>query len=140
MEIAPATKQITKSLQSYWLRHPVQGLSGANIAVALGCQGLRIEDPDDLAGALATGRAERSYNILDGVAIRLQRIAAADIRPGATLRGETLAVLRVPLTLDNLEGVTARKGPSGETLITLISDDNFNSFQRTLLLVFALEE
>jgi hypothetical protein len=83
---------------------------------------------------------ERSYNILDGVAIRFQQIPASQIRPGATLVGETLAVLRAPLTLDNLEGVTAHRTPSGETLVYLISDDNFNSFQRTLLLVFALGE
>lgn len=83
---------------------------------------------------------ERSFNIFDGVAIRLQRIAAADIRPGAILNGTTLAILRRPLTLDNMEGLTARRGANGETLIYLISDDNFNRLQRTLLLVFALEE
>ena len=84
---------------------------------------------------------ERSFNIFDGVAIRLQRIAAAQIRAGATLRGTTLAVLRRPLTLDNMEGVAARRNPAtGETLLYLISDDNFGPLQRTLLLVFALEE
>ena len=84
---------------------------------------------------------ERSFNLFDGVAIRLQRIAAATIRAGATLRGTTLAVLRWPLTLDNMEGVAARRNAgTGETLLYLISDDNFRPHQRTLLLVFALEE
>ncbi len=83
---------------------------------------------------------ERSFNIFGGAAIRLQRIAAADIRAGARLRGTTLAVLRRPLSLDNMEGVAARRGARGETLLYLISDDNFNPLQRTLLLVFALEE
>ena len=83
---------------------------------------------------------ERSFNIFDGVAIRLQRFAAATIRAGATLRGTTLAVLRPPLTLDNMEGVAARRSASGETLLYLISDDNFRAGQRTLLLMFALEE
>ena len=83
---------------------------------------------------------ERSFNLIDGVAIRLQRIPAAAIRPGATLNGETLAVLRPPLTLDNMEGLAARRGPDGATLVYLISDDNFRALQRTLLLVFALEE
>ena len=83
---------------------------------------------------------ERSFNLFDGVAIRLQRIAAATIRAGATLRGTTLAVLRRPLTLDNMEGVAARRGAAGETLLYLISDDNFRASQRTLLLMFALEE
>ncbi len=84
---------------------------------------------------------ERSFSLFDGVAVRLQRIAAATIRPGATLRGTTLAVLRPPLTLDNMEGVAARRNAAtGETLLYLISDDNFRPLQRTLLLVFALEE
>ena len=84
---------------------------------------------------------ERSFNLIDGVAIRLQRIAASRIRAGATLQGTTLAVLRRPLTLDNMEGIAARRHPvTGETLVYLISDDNFRSLQQTLLLVFALEE
>ena len=83
---------------------------------------------------------ERSFNLFDGVAIRLQRIAAARIRAGATLSSATLAVLRRPLTLDNMEGVAARRNGAGETLIYLISDDNFRALQRTLLLVFVLEE
>ncbi len=84
---------------------------------------------------------ERSFNLFDGVAIRLQRIAASRIRAGATLQGTTLAVLRRPLTLDNMEGVAARRHPvTGETLLYLISDDNFSLLQQTLLLVFALED
>ncbi len=83
---------------------------------------------------------ERSFNLFDGVAIRLQRIPAARIQAGATLSGTTLAVLRRPLTLDNMEGVAARRSATGETLLYLISDDNFRPLQRTLLLVFALEE
>ncbi len=83
---------------------------------------------------------ERSFNLLDGVGIRLQRFAAATIRAGATLNGTTLAVLRSPLTLDNMEGIAARRNGAGETLLYLISDDNFRPLQRTLLLVFALAE
>ncbi len=49
-------------------------------------------------------------------------------------------MLRRPLTLDNMEGVAARQSERGETLIYLISDDNFRLLQRTLLMVFALEE
>ena len=82
---------------------------------------------------------ERSFNIIDGVAVRLRRIAARTIVPGARLDGTAIAVLRPPLTVDNLEGVAARRGAAGETLIYLVSDDNFNPFQRTLLLLFALE-
>jgi hypothetical protein len=37
-----------------------------------------------------------------------------------------------------MEGIAAHRGASGETIITLISDDNFSALQRTLLLQFAL--
>ena len=38
-----------------------------------------------------------------------------------------------------MEGLAVHTGSQGETLLTLISDDNFNSLlQRTVLLQFAL--
>jgi hypothetical protein len=37
-----------------------------------------------------------------------------------------------------MEGLAVRDGPGGETLITIVSDDNQNRLQRTLLLQFAL--
>ncbi len=83
---------------------------------------------------------ERSFNFIDGVAIRLRRIAAQTIVPGARLDGTAIAVLRPPLTVDNLEGVAVRRGAAGEILIYLVSDDNFNPLQSTLLLMFALTE
>ncbi len=44
------------------------------------------------------------------------------------------------MSVDNLEGVAARRAKTGETLLYLVSDDNFRATQRTLLLVFALTE
>ena len=81
---------------------------------------------------------ERRFDILDGVAIRLARVAARDIRPGAALEGREVARLRWPLTLDNMEGIAARRDAVGRTLLYLISDDNFSAAQRTLLLLFEL--
>ena len=74
------------------------------------------------------------------MAVRLRRISARTIVPGARLEGEAIAVLSPPLTVDNLEGVAARRTAAGETLIYLVSDDNFNPLQRSLLLMFALSE
>jgi hypothetical protein len=37
-----------------------------------------------------------------------------------------------------MEGIALHRNASGETILTLISDDNFLPFQRTLLLQFAL--
>ena len=61
-------------------------------------------------------------------------------RPGASARRATVAGSAPPLTCDNFEGVEARQGARGETLITILSDDNFNPFQRTLLMMFELKE
>jgi hypothetical protein len=87
---------------------------------------------------------ERRFNVLEGLGIRLVRLAAAALdpgpAPGTVLEGKEIARLLPPLTLDNMEGVAARRGEAGETLITLVSDDNFNAIQRTLLLVFALQD
>jgi hypothetical protein len=72
------------------------------------------------------------------VGARVLRIDAAWIKPGATLDGEELARLEGATVVDNLEGIAARKGSNGETLIYLLSDDNFNPLQQTLLLMFEL--
>jgi len=83
---------------------------------------------------------ERRFTLLGGLGARVSRIAAAAIRPGATLQAETLAELGPPLTLDNFEGVAAHRAADGTTRITLLSDDNFNALQRTLVVQFELVE
>jgi hypothetical protein len=81
---------------------------------------------------------ERSFTPSRGVRARVVFVPAKDIRPGAALRGEVLAEFALPLTVDNMEGIAARKGGNGETLIYLVSDDNFSGFQRTMLTMFEL--
>ena len=44
--------------------------------------------------------------------------------------------LRRPLTVDNFEGLAAVPGQDGAIRFYVISDDNFSSRQRTLLLAF----
>jgi hypothetical protein len=79
---------------------------------------------------------ERSVSLFGGFAARLSVIPAATIAPGARLAGEELAVLRNPLPVDNFEAVAARAAPDGSVLIYVLSDDNFNEGERTLLLQF----
>ncbi len=82
---------------------------------------------------------ERRFRWLEGVKMRLRLVAARDIRPGAVIEGETLLEADLSYEIDNMEGLAAHTGPRGETVLTLISDDNFNSFlQRTVLLQFVL--
>lgn len=83
---------------------------------------------------------ERRFSLLGGLAARLSVLDAAAIRPGAPLVPHRIAELTPPLTVDNMEGVATRRGPAGETLVYLISDDNFHALQRTLLLMFELAE
>ncbi len=83
---------------------------------------------------------ERRFTLLGGVGIRLRLIPAAAIGPGAVLTGREIAELRLPLTVDNFEGIAVHQTPAGATRLTLISDDNFNALQRTLIVQFELAE
>jgi hypothetical protein len=70
--------------------------------------------------------------------MRIRRIRAEEPKPGAAILGETLLEATDRYNIDNMEGIAVHRGASGETIITLISDDNFSALQRTLLLQFAL--
>lgn len=82
---------------------------------------------------------ERRYNPLTGLGARLRLIPAHQIVPGGRLNGEELADIAPPLSIDNFEGLGVRRG-DGEWLIYIISDDNFQSVQRTYLMMFALPD
>lgn len=82
---------------------------------------------------------ERRFTRLGSLGARIVRVRAGDIRAGARLEGEVLALIEPPLTLDNFEGISARTGARGETLVYVISDDNYFFLQRTLLLMFEIE-
>jgi hypothetical protein len=79
---------------------------------------------------------ERSVSLFGGFAARLSVIPAATIAAGARLTSAELAVLRNPLPVDNFEGAAARAAPDGSVLVYVLSDDNFNAGERTLLLQF----
>ena len=61
----------------------------------------------------------------------------ADIRPGKVWQATELARLESPLAVDNMEGLAVTQ-EDGRDIVWIISDDNFNAFQRTLLMKFAL--
>ncbi|MGL4397024.1 MAG: esterase-like activity of phytase family protein [Hyphomicrobium sp.] len=84
---------------------------------------------------------ERRFRWLEGVKMRIRKFDAGELKPGAVAAGEILIEADLEREIDNMEGLAVSRGPSGETLLTLISDDNFNGFlQRTLLLQFAMAE
>lgn len=82
---------------------------------------------------------ERRFTWLGGIAMRLVRLKAETIRPGAMLDGEELALLQPPLLVDNFEAVAVRQRASDGRLVAyLLSDDNFNPIQATLLMAVLL--
>jgi hypothetical protein len=58
------------------------------------------------------------------------------VRPGASPQVTPLAWLSSPLSVDNFEGIAAVKRPDGGIRLYIVSDDNFSSIQRTLLMAF----
>jgi hypothetical protein len=78
----------------------------------------------------------RAFSPLRGVRAKLKFYDLTDVKPGALVEGETLMRLMPPLLVDNMEGLAViARGNSYD--IYLVSDDNFNSLQRTLLMKFA---
>ena len=83
---------------------------------------------------------ERRFRYSEGIKMRIRRIAAKDLRPGAAIEGEVLLTVDDRYNIDNMECIAAHRSPSGETILTLMSDDNFSPLQRTLLVQFALPD
>jgi len=98
-------------------------------------------DITDLA-FLASGEMlllERRVSFLRGPGARIRRIAANAIAPGALVDGPVIFEANGSHQIDNMEGLAVHRGAGGETIVSMISDDNFSSLQRTLLLEFSLE-
>ncbi|HMA75018.1 MAG TPA: esterase-like activity of phytase family protein [Xanthobacteraceae bacterium] len=81
---------------------------------------------------------ERRFTWWTGIAMRLRRIAIADIAPGAQVDGTGLLFADLGYQIDNMEGLSVHVNVNGDTVLTLISDDNFSILQRTVLLQFKL--
>jgi hypothetical protein len=80
---------------------------------------------------------ERFFSPLRGVAMRLRRIKTAEIKAHASVDGEVLLVADGgAFHVDNMEGLSIHKTIRGDTVFTLLSDDNYSVAQRTLLLQF----
>ena len=90
----------------------------------------------DLPGHAFSGPASDGLGSLPGMAVR--RFAIADIASGKPVIPELLLEATAPLyVIDNMEAIALCER-QGETRVTLMSDDNFNSpVQSTILLQFA---
>lgn len=80
---------------------------------------------------------ERFYAPIIGGRARLTYFSDAALNAGGdVLEVEELAELAPPMPIDNFEGVAATRAPDGATRIYVVSDNNYNRRQRTLLLAF----
>lgn len=78
----------------------------------------------------------RHYSVVDGVAAKVHHIRSSDIRPGAVLIGTEVLHLTPQMSVDNMEGLDVVALDDNTVRLVMISDDNFNPLQRTLLTMF----
>jgi hypothetical protein len=83
---------------------------------------------------------ERKFSWTSGVGIRIRRIPLQAVAPGAVIDGPSIFAADLGNEVDNMEGIDAHVTDEGETVLTMVSDDNFSMIQRTLLLQFTLIE
>jgi len=81
---------------------------------------------------------ERKFSLVAGVGIRIRRIPLAAITSGALVDGPAIFNADLGQEIDNMEGIDAHVTEEGDTVLTMVSDDNFSLIQRTLLLQFTL--
>ncbi len=106
---------------------------------------VRRTDKFDISDAtlLASGELlvlERKFSLFEGVGIRIRSIPLTTLAPGAVVDGPAIFEADLGDEIDNMEGIDAHVTPEGETVLTLISDDNFSMIERTLLLQFTLAD
>jgi hypothetical protein len=81
---------------------------------------------------------ERRYSPVRGVAMRIRRMPLATLREGAVIDGHSMIEADLGHQIDNMEGIAVHRTAGGETILTLVSDDNFSLIQRNLLLQFSI--
>jgi len=83
---------------------------------------------------------ERRFRYSEGIKMRIRRIAPSELKRGALIEGDVLLEANDTLNIDNMEAIAVHRASSGETILTLMSDDNFSPLQRTLIMQFAMPE
>ncbi|WP_299478589.1 esterase-like activity of phytase family protein [uncultured Roseibium sp.] len=83
---------------------------------------------------------ERRFNLRDLIGLRLRRFDAASIIPGAVLEGDVMLEADFNYQIDNMEALAVHQTGQGETILTLLSDNNRSMLQRTVFLRFRLND
>ena len=112
---------------------PPQSLA-VTLTPGFGLTGL---SPDGAGGLLVV---ERFWAREVGNRIKIARLPASTLQAGdAPVSPEPLAMFEPSMTVDNFEAIALSRR-AGESRIFVMSDDNFNDAQRTLLLSFVWTE
>lgn len=93
------------------------------------------------AALLPDGRLlvlNRRVGFPEGFSAKLALLDPALIKSGTAITHKVIARLAPPLLVDNMEGLAVTK-EAGRTIVWMISDNNFNILQRTILMKFALD-
>jgi hypothetical protein len=81
---------------------------------------------------------ERKFSLVEGLNVRIRRVALKSLAPGALVDGPVIFEADLGDEVDNMEGIDSFVTPDGDTVLTMVSDDNFSLIQRTLMLQFTL--
>jgi hypothetical protein len=79
---------------------------------------------------------ERQYSLERGVAMRIRRVRLSAVKPKALVDGPAVIEADVRHQIDNMEAMSMHRTRSGEIVLTLMSDNNLSTLQRTVLLQF----
>ena len=96
--------------------------------------GFQVTDADVAGDSLLV--LERRLSLLGGWQTRVVAVPLAAVPPGSgsPIEGRELARISGGVLSENYEGLAAWPEGDGSIAVTLVSDDNFNPFQRTQLL------
>lgn len=83
---------------------------------------------------------ERRFDLRNLIGMRLRRLSEDQLTAGAVAEGELLLEADFNYQIDNMEALAVHQNAAGDTILTLLSDDNRSLLQRTLLLRFRLEK
>lgn len=81
---------------------------------------------------------ERAVSPFTGWSMQIRMVKSHTIKKAAILDGPVLLQASQFMMIDNMEGISVHKNEDGRVIISLISDNNFKKFQRTLLHQFEI--
>ena len=81
---------------------------------------------------------KRNFSLMVGLSIRIERYDLDEDGFPLPATRKVMARMESINGIDNMEGISAWSDEKGQTRLTLISDDNYNAFQRTLLMDFTV--